>query len=172
MLCFVSLYHCLLLCTDFRGGSGDKESAYNAGDPDLVLESERSPGDENGSPIQYSCLEDSMNRGAWRAAVHGAAESQIQHYHGTEGKTRHEELRGFGRDFGFLLNRINSLQGMSRHSVLRAHPWPPQHFPPAPWMDGLEAAEASGRIKQPNPTGADTRNFVYEKNQTSFNSNQ
>ena len=77
MLCFVSSYHCLLLCTDFRGGSGDKESAYNAGDLGLVLESERSPGDENGSLIQYSCLEDSMDRGAWRAAVHGAAESQI-----------------------------------------------------------------------------------------------
>ena len=37
--------------------------------------SERSPGVRNGNPIQYSCLENSMDRGAWRATVHGAAES-------------------------------------------------------------------------------------------------
>ena len=93
-------------------------------------------------------------------------QSQTQHYHDTEGKTHHEALRDFGRDFDFLcflLNRINSLKGMSRHSVLPAHPWPSQHFPPAPWIDGLEAAEASGLIKQPNPTGEDTRNLFMSK---------
>ena len=75
MLCFFSFHHCLLLCTGFRGGSDDKESAYNAGELGLVLESERSQGEENGSLLQYSYLEESMDRGAWRATVHGIAES-------------------------------------------------------------------------------------------------
>ena len=42
-----------------------------AGDPDLISGSGRSPGEGNGNPLQYSCLENPMNRGAWRATVHG-----------------------------------------------------------------------------------------------------
>ena len=42
----------------------------------LILVSGRSPGEGNGNPLQYSCLENSMDRGAWRAIVHGVAESQ------------------------------------------------------------------------------------------------
>ena len=57
----------------FPGGSDGKESASNAGDPGLILGSERSPGERNGNPFQYSCLENSMDRGAWQAAVHGVA---------------------------------------------------------------------------------------------------
>ena len=40
--------------------------------------SERSPGEENGNPLQYSCLENSMDRGAWRAIVHGVERSQTR----------------------------------------------------------------------------------------------
>ena len=47
----------------FPGGSDDKESACNAGDLGSVLGSGRSPGEGNGYPLQYSCLENSMNRG-------------------------------------------------------------------------------------------------------------
>ena len=50
-----------------------KESACNAGDPDLNSESGRSPGEGNGNLLQYSCLENLMNRGAWQATVHGVA---------------------------------------------------------------------------------------------------
>ena len=50
-----------------------KESAYNAGDVGLISETGRSPGEGNGNPLQYSCLENSMNRGAWRATVHAVA---------------------------------------------------------------------------------------------------
>ena len=53
MLCFFSFHHCLLLCTGFRGGSDDKESAYNAGDLGLIPGSGRSPGEGNGYPLQY-----------------------------------------------------------------------------------------------------------------------
>ena len=57
------------------GGSDSKESACNAGDVDSIPELGRSPGDGNGNPLQYSCLENSMDRGAWQAAIHGVAKS-------------------------------------------------------------------------------------------------
>ena len=44
-------------------------------DAGLIPGSERSPGGGNGNPLQYSCLENAMDRGAWQAAVHGVAES-------------------------------------------------------------------------------------------------
>ena len=46
-------------------------SAHDAGDPDLIPWLGRSPGEENGNPLQYSCLENPMDRGAWQATVHG-----------------------------------------------------------------------------------------------------
>ena len=49
----------------FPGSSSGKESACNAGDLGLILGSGRSLGERNGYPLQYSCLEDSMDRGAW-----------------------------------------------------------------------------------------------------------
>ena len=48
----------------FPGGSGSKESACNVEDPDLILGAGRSPGEENGYPLQYSCLENPMEREA------------------------------------------------------------------------------------------------------------
>ena len=60
----------------FPGGSDGKEAAYNAGDLGSILVSARSPGEGNGNPLQYSCLENSMDRGAWWAIVHEAAKSQ------------------------------------------------------------------------------------------------
>ena len=48
-----------------------KESACNAGDPVSIPESGRSPGEGNSNPLQYCCLKNSMDRGAWRATVHG-----------------------------------------------------------------------------------------------------
>ena len=60
-------------CNGFPGGSGHKESACNAGGTGLIPGSGRSPGEENGNPLQYSCLENSMHRGAWQATVHGKA---------------------------------------------------------------------------------------------------
>ena len=47
------------------GSSDGKASAYNAGDPGLISGSGRSPGEGNGNPFQYSCLENSMDRGVW-----------------------------------------------------------------------------------------------------------
>ena len=49
----------------FSGGSDGKEYAWNAGDLGLISESGRSPGEGNGYPLQYSCLKNPMDRGAW-----------------------------------------------------------------------------------------------------------
>ena len=57
-------------------GLESKASACDAGDPGLILGSGRSPGEGNGNPLQYSCLENPMDGGAWRATVHGATKSQ------------------------------------------------------------------------------------------------
>ena len=62
----------------FPGGSDGKESACIVGDPGSITGSERSPGEGNGYPLQYSCLKDSMDRGAWWTIVHGVAKSWIQ----------------------------------------------------------------------------------------------
>ena len=59
----------------YPGGSDAKESACNAGNPGSIPRSGRSPGEGNGNPLQYSCLENSMGRGAWRATVLGRKES-------------------------------------------------------------------------------------------------
>ena len=60
----------------FPGDLEGKASAWNAGDPGSIPESGRSPGEGNGNPLQYSCLENPMDGGAWEAAVHGVAKSQ------------------------------------------------------------------------------------------------
>jgi len=57
-------------------GSDGKESTCNAGDLGSIPGSGRSPGEGNGSPLQYSCLENSMDRGPWWATVHGIEKSQ------------------------------------------------------------------------------------------------
>ena len=54
------------------GGSDSKESACNVGDPGLIPGSERFPEEGNGYPLQYSCFENSMNRGGWLVTVHGS----------------------------------------------------------------------------------------------------
>ena len=59
----------------FPGGLDGKESACNAGDLGSIPVSGRFPGEGNGNSLQYSCLENPMDRGAWRATVHGVAES-------------------------------------------------------------------------------------------------
>ena len=62
--------------TSLTGGSEDKASACNAGDPGSIPGLGRSPGEGNGNPLQYSCLENSIDRGAWQSTVHGVANSQ------------------------------------------------------------------------------------------------
>ena len=71
----------LFNCSSLREGPPDgldsKESACNARDLGLIPESGRSPGEGNGNPLQYSCLENSIDRGAWKATVHGIRQARI-----------------------------------------------------------------------------------------------
>ena len=62
----------------FPRSSGSKESACNAGDLGSIPGSGKSPGEGNGNPLQYSCLENPMDRGAWWATVHRVVQSQTQ----------------------------------------------------------------------------------------------
>ena len=62
----------------FPGGSDSKESACNAGDPGSIPGSGRSPREGNGYLLQYSCLENSMDGGAWQDTVHGVTKSQTR----------------------------------------------------------------------------------------------
>ena len=90
--------------TGFPGGSDSKESACNSRDLGFISGSGRFPGEENSYSLQYSCLENSMDRGAWRATIHGVAKSV------TTERLTHTEMKGQERGFPtpqqprFLLN--------------------------------------------------------------------
>ena len=62
----------------FPGGSEVKASTCNVGDLGLIPGSGRSPGKGSGNPLQYSCLENPMDGGAWWATVHGVAKSRTR----------------------------------------------------------------------------------------------
>ena len=78
------LESCVCVCVNvlmpagFPGGSEVKASACNAGDLGLIPVSGRSPGEGNGNPLQYSCLENLMDGGAWWATVHGVTKSRTR----------------------------------------------------------------------------------------------
>ena len=63
----------MAIMLDFPGDLDGKESACNVGDPGSIPVSGRSPGEGNDNPHQYSCLENSRDREAWQATVHGIA---------------------------------------------------------------------------------------------------
>ena len=71
------MFH-IFLNWGFPGGSDGKESICNTGDLGSIPGSGRSPGEGNGYPLQCSCLENSMDRGAWRTTVHGITKRQTQ----------------------------------------------------------------------------------------------
>ena len=107
----------------FPGGSGGKESACNAGDWDLIPGLGRSPGEGNGNPLQYFCLENSMDRGTWWATVQGVAKSRtrLSDYH------FHFSCLCLSRTIGMLQAfRISTLLGYHRKENLigSGHPHP------------------------------------------------
>ena len=65
-------------CMGFPCGSDGKESSYNVGDTGSIPGSGRSPEEGHGYPLQDSCLENTMDRGAWWAAVHEITKSRKQ----------------------------------------------------------------------------------------------
>ena len=80
LITFAYIESILLLINVYRilDKSDGKASVYNAGDPGSIPGSGRSPGEGNGNPLQYSCLENPMDGGARWAAVHGVAKSRTR----------------------------------------------------------------------------------------------
>ena len=74
----MAIIYCLLTVSGFPGGSDGKEYACNVGDLGSLPGSGRSSGEGNGYPLQHSCLENPMDKGAWWAAVCGVSKSQIR----------------------------------------------------------------------------------------------
>ena len=75
---FLSIYYRFRWRKSFPCNSVSKESACSAGDPGSIPGLGRSPGEGNGDPLQYSCLENLKDRGAWWATVHGVVKSQTR----------------------------------------------------------------------------------------------
>ena len=75
-ICLV-FYH-QICCWGFSAGSEGRVSAHNAGDPGLIPQQGRALGEGNDNPLRYCCLENSMDRGAWWATVHGVINSQTR----------------------------------------------------------------------------------------------
>ena len=71
----ITLFFKIQVILGFPGGSDGKETACNAGDPGSIAGLEKSPGVGNRNPFQNCCLENSMDKGAWQATVHGVAKS-------------------------------------------------------------------------------------------------
>ena len=71
IICILVIYY-----TVFPGDSDGKQSACNAGDSGSIPVLGRTPGEGNGNPLQYSCLENPMEKGAWEATVHRVTKSQ------------------------------------------------------------------------------------------------
>ena len=89
------------------GGSEGKESACSAEDPGLIPGLRRSPGEGHGNPLQYSCLENPIDRGAWRAIVHGIEKSHTQlsneYFHQGTGDFKSVPLRSAENGKGRML---------------------------------------------------------------------
>ena len=99
----------------FPGDSEVKASACNVGDLGLIPGSGRSPGEGNGNPLQYSCLENPMDGGAWWATVHGVARSWTQL-----------------RDFTFTFHFHALKKEMATHSIFlpgESQEWEPGGLP-------------------------------------------
>ena len=90
----------------FPGGSEGKESACKVGDPASILGLGRPPVEGHGNPLQYSGLENPMDRGTWWATVHGVTKNQTQLSNYT---------------FTFIFNKHSSQVGLSDYFLLRTH---------------------------------------------------
>ena len=97
----------------YLGGLEGKASACNAGDLGSIPESGRSPGEGNGTPLQYSCLENPMDGGAWEAAVHGVAKSrtQLKRLSSSSNRDLVKKIADIKRTFHARMGRIKDRNG-------------------------------------------------------------
>ena len=94
----------------FPGGLAGEESTCNPGDAGSIPGSGRSPGGGRGNLLQYSCLENPMDRGARQATVHGVAKSPTR----LKRLSRHANLRGTGETFQTSAKRVQGNRGTQR----------------------------------------------------------
>ena len=120
-----------------RWGSAGKEPACSAGDPGSIPGLGRSPGEGIGYPLQYSCLENPMDRGAWWAIVHGVAKSRTRLSDSTltgdrrgpaELQSRVPPLRGPRPQPKVLLLQLKVLNGAMKTAVLQLRPRAAKHL--------------------------------------------
>ena len=98
----------------FPHSSDGKESACNAGDPGLSPGLGRSCGEGNGNPLQYSCLENPIDGGAWWATVHGVAKSQTQF--STEGTTTNSSIEAFFFSIFYFIFNFSFVEGLTNET--------------------------------------------------------
>ena len=113
------------------GGSDGKASARSAGDPGSIPGSGRSPGGGNGNPLQYSCLENSMDGGAWWATVHGVSKSQtrLSDFTFTFHKSKNLRILFFLRWLLLLLSTVSRHVGFSSCGTWAQLPCGAWNFP-------------------------------------------
>ena len=128
----------------FLGGLVGKESACNAGDSDSIPGSGRYPGEENGNPLQHSCLENPMDRGAWQATVHRVA--RARHNLATKPPPCYIKMKRHVTQFSsyvcFLIGKMNF--GLTSARTGNAHPTikieqtcPHQYWPTWVYFDDI-----------------------------------
>ena len=121
----ITVFTCDMPFTGFPGGSDDREYACNAGELGLIPGLGRSPGEGNAYPLQYSCLDNPMDRGAWRATLHRV----------TESRTRLSDFTftffHFGRKLRSILRAGTPMGTAGRGTLPCCCVWvePPQRFP-------------------------------------------
>ena len=110
----------LHISAGFPGGSDCKATACSAGDPGLIPGSGKPPGEGAGYPLQYSCLENSMDRGAWQATIHGVAKTQPWNFHSLM------PLLSHGSVFPSLYHQLGGVGGRRRKGRQKMR-----------WLDGI-----------------------------------
>ena len=112
----------------FPGGSEVKAAACNAGDLGLIPGPGRSPGEGNGNPLQYFCLENPMDGGAWWATVHGVAKSWIRLSDNFKNSACSQSLQSQWpavSEDGIVSSRDHRRGGTPRRAAVWAHSRPP-----------------------------------------------
>ena len=94
----VAIFHliCIYIHQGFPHSSVSQESARNAGDLGLIPGLGRSLGEGHGNPLQFSCLENTKDRGAWQATVHGV--TRVGHDLGTRENDIHHQKQSHNRN--------------------------------------------------------------------------